>query len=60
MMLRMRFGSGRVMRNGTDECQKRVGRRTRTWLQLLSCTLVAHDVLIWKAESDRRRGGNRS
>ena len=59
-LLRMRFGSGRVMRSGTDECQKRDRRRTRTWLQLLSCALVAHDVLIWKAESDRRRGGNQS
>jgi len=28
---------------------------TRTWLQLLSCTLIAHSVLIWKAESDREK-----
>jgi len=57
LLLRMCFGSGRVMWNGTGECRKRVGMRTRTWLQLLSCALVAHDVLIWKAESDRRRDG---
>jgi len=63
-LLQMHFGlgqvMGQVMRNRMEECQKQVGMWTRTWLQLVSCTLVAHDVLIWRAESDRRRGRNRS
>jgi len=39
--------------NGLDECWK---DSERTWLQLLSCPLIAHSVLIWKAESDREKG----
>ena len=38
---------GRVLEVGWD--------MERTWFQLLSCTFVAHSVLIWKAESDREK-----
>ena len=48
----LRFGSGRVMQDRTGECRKRVGRRTRTWLQLLSCALIAHNVLIWLSQTE--------
>ena len=49
------FRSCWVMRNRMEECRKQVGMQTRTWLQLPSCALVAHNVLIWKAESDREK-----
>ena len=49
------FWLGWVMWNGTEVGRKWVGMWTRTWLQLLSCTLIAHSVLIWKAESDREK-----
>ena len=34
--------------------------QTRTWLQLLSCALVAHNVLIWKLSWTERREGSQS
>ena len=55
ILLQMCFGSGWVMRNRMEECQKQVRMWTRTWPQLLSCALVAHDILIWNTRSNREK-----
>jgi len=55
ILLQMCFRLGWVMWNGLEECWKQVRMQTRTWLQLLSCTLITHCILIWKAETDREK-----